>query len=212
MQPWPIIARKLAQLQNMANPPSGSGYSEAVPWVSYDTETYVSTATTELRFFQTTKATRELSNMELAGQYPAPQFFELYGIGLDILTPPQATALSASLDVWGAVFGTGTAGQGGPIATVSVSSKEQFQIPLSFLHGSGGPMGFGWSEAANAAASGAEWANNSLPDGGFPISGSILIPPTVGFSVVLDWPAAVTLSADRDLRAYLYGTLHRRIL
>lgn len=212
MQSWPIIARTLQQLNAMASPPSGTGYSEAVPWVAFDTETYISTATVNIRWFQTTKATRQLSNMELAGQFPAPQYFELYGIGLDPLTPPQTEAQTAITDVWGAVFGTGTAGQGGPTLQLSMSSKEQFLIPMSFLHGSGGPMGFGWSTAASASTTSGEWANNSLPDGGFPISGSIVIPPTVGFSVVGDWPAAVTLSANRDFRLYLYGTLHRRIL
>lgn len=212
MQGWPIVARRKDQLQEAATPTGGSGMSEAVPAVQYDTLTYASAATTQLRFFATTKNTRQLSNMELAGQFPAPQYFELYYVGLDVLTPPQAGALSASLDVWGILFGSGAAAQGGPTLTFSIASKEQFQIPLSYAHGSGGNVGFGWSEAANAAAGGAEWANNSIPDGGFPVGGSIMIPPTQGFSVVLDWPAAVALSADRALRINLVGTLHRRIL
>lgn len=212
MMQWPVTPKSFKALQEEANPPSGQGVSEAIPWVWFDTLTYTSGTTTQLRFFQSTRATTQLSNMPLSGQIQAPQFFEPWFLGLDVLSPPQATALSAWLDVWQILLGTGTAGQGGPTATLLLSQKEYLVLPVSYMHGSGGPTGFGWSEASNAATGGAEYANNSIPDGGFPIAGALTIPPTVSFGVVIDWPAALTLSADRDLRLNLVGTLHRKVL
>lgn len=200
---WPIIARTREQMVELANPPSGRGLSEAVPWVSYDTELYTSATTTEITWFQTTKATRALSNQETAGAFPAPQFFEPYYTVLDILTPPGDR--NALLDVWSILFGTGTGGQSGPHLQLVVSGKEQYRIPMSFLHGSGGPTGFTTRTAV-------EYANNNVADGGWPMNGSMIVPPTVGFSFTGRWPAAVTLSANRDLRLGWVGTLHRRIL
>lgn len=200
---WPIIARSRDGLLNLANPPTGKGLSEAVPWVHYDTETYTSGTTTEITWFQTTKATAQLSNQEIAGAFPSPQFFEPFFTVLDILTPPANA--NALLDVWSILFGTGTAAQGGPTFQLIVSAKEQYRIPMSFLHGSGGPTGFSTRTAV-------EYANNSIPDGGWPMSGSLCVPPTVGFRMNARYPAAVTLTADRALRLSWVGTLHRRIL
>ena len=208
---FPVIPRTKDALIQMATAPGGPNMSEAVPWMLNDTETYTSTATVELRFFATTKNSRQLSNMETAGQLPTPQFFEAYYQGLDLLVPPSTTAaLDSWGDVWALVFGTGTAAQGGPSWTLLMSGKQYGPFPLSTLHGTSGPHGNGYG--STVAGGFIEYGQNSVPDGGWCWNGSLMIPPTVGFNIVCQWPAAVTLTANTALRMNLLGTLHRRIL
>jgi len=209
---FPVIARSGIDLQEMANPPAGKGVSEAVPWMFYDTETYTDNVTTTLNFFRTTKTGIGASNMRLAGQLPAPEYFEVYFVGLDVLAPPAAAAATPVEwnDVWQILFGSGAAGTGGPTWNFIMSGKEYGPFPLSTLHGTGGLHGSGGGVAAGPL--GGLHQTNSVPDGGFCVAGAIMIPPTVGFVINVVWPVAVNISANRDLRINMLGTLHRRVL
>lgn len=203
-----IIPRTAAELQSESTPQSvPGGNMEAVAWTIYDTATYTSAATTALTFFTTTRGTNQLSNLSPAGQFPSPQYFRVFSASLDIIVPPAST--TAVRDVWRILFGTGAAGSGAPSWTFVLANKQYGPFPVSMLHGTGGPQGFGY---ATTAATDNEWANNSFPDGGFGFGNSILIPPQQAFQVALAWDAAVTLAANINLRVSLHGTLYRRIL
>lgn len=210
MQRFPVIARTLQDLQAKANPPSGSGMMEVVPAFFYDSETYIDNTTTTLRFFATTKQNVSLSNMEAAGQFPAPQFFEPWYFYLDTLVPPVAARLTAWADTWALVFGDGTTA-GTPYFQFSMSGKSYAIAPLSTLHGTGGlPGSFGYG--TTTADSIAEQASNAAVIPGWCWEDSLLIPPTVGFQFVITWPVAVNITANRQLRVGMSGPHYRRIL
>lgn len=200
---FPVIARSRAVLAEMAEPTDVSGgQSEALAWNFFDTATYVSAVTTQLEFFTTTRANRQLSNLNGRG-LPTPQYFEIFSFNLDVLTPAgNSTPIE---DTWEALNGTGVAGQGGPTWTFILADKNIGPFPLRTLRGLGGLRGFTTQTTT-------EWAQNGTGDSGFWADGAIVIPPNQTFSIVLDWPSPVTLSANRDLVPSMSGVLHRRIL
>lgn len=206
---FPVRPRTLADLERMATPqPVEGGQSEAVPWQLFNVQTYVSAATTQLRFFTAAPATPRLGNVGGAG-LPAPQFFEAYYISLDIKVEPDvAAAHDPLLDTWGILNGAAGGLAGDPTWTFQLADKNLGQFPLRGLHTLGGPTGF----TTNVTT---EYANNADASGvgTFCFDGAIVIPPTQAFSVTLDWPAAVTLTAGNiELVVTLSGVLHRRVL
>jgi len=196
-----------AALLGQANPQSAT-QPEVFPWVLYDTQSYTSTSTTTLSFFQTVQTDKSLGNMEGAGQLPDPQFFEMYKVGMDVLLRPAAQAGHAATGPIDDIAQLVLSGRGNFI--FQISNKNYGPFPLSFLHASGGPTGFGW--ATMTAEAQVSYANNGIFDGGFPINGGLVIPPKVGFSIVLNWPAALTLQASVNLRVWMFGALYRRVL
>lgn len=203
MLTFPVRARSLKELQSMAEPQVvKGGQSEALAWIFYDTATYVSATTINLSFFTTTRANPQLSNLNGRG-LPSPQYFEGYYFGLDILRVPGNTDVLG--DYWRIVNGTGVAGQGGPTWTFTLADKKWGPFPLTAFHGLGGPQGFSTRTAQ-------EYSNNGPADGGFCGDGAMVIPPNQTFSIDLTWPAAVTLSGNVDVRPYMAGVLHRRVL
>ena len=200
---FPVRARTLAQLSEMAEPTSVSGgNSEALAWTFFDTATYTSGTTTQLTYFTTTRANSQLSNLNGRG-LPTPQYFEIYFFNFDILTP--AGNNTPIEDTWDIINGTGTAGQGAPTWQFVLADKVTGPFPLRQLHGLGGVEGFTTQPTT-------EFGNNGNGQGTFATDGAIVIPPNQTFQIVLTWPAAVTLSASRDLVLSMTGVLHRRIL
>lgn len=204
---FPVRAKSRAALKGDVTPRDvAGGQSEALPWAFFDTATYTSATTTELTFFTTARASRQLTNMATPGQLPDPQFFEVFYMGLDILVAPAATAWS---DV-DALLSGDTAANGGPTFQFELAGKNYAGFPLTFLHESGGVRGFGFS---TVSADAQEYARNAAPDGGWCVDGAIVIPPQQGFSITITWPNAVTLAGGNPaLRPWLAGTLHRRVL
>lgn len=199
---FPVKGRTLEQLKAMADPPKMQGVSEAIPFIFYDTALYVDNTTTELTFFTTSRANRQLSNLNPAGTLPSPQYFEVYGFMVDILYPPAAAAWA---DVHGLLFGAGATAA--PTFEFKLSDKDYGPTPLSALHGTGGIYGF-----SDAAAAPAQYANNAIPDGGWYTDGAIVIPPMESFSATIRWAAAVDIAADKYIRVSMAGVLHRKVL
>lgn len=203
MLKFPVRARTLAELQAMAEPQAvQGGQSEAIPAILFDTATYVDNTTTQLTFFTTTRATPQLSNLNGRG-LPTPQYFEAYYAGCDLLQP--AGNIDALTDASLVMNGTGTAGQGGPTWQFELANKVTGPYPLAAFHTLGGPQGF-------TTRTGIEYGNFGPSDGGFCLDGAIIIPPNQTFSITLTWPAAVNIAANRDIRIWFAGVLHRRVL
>lgn len=183
------------------------GQPELVPWVFYDTQLYTSGTTTSLSFFQVTSTDRTISNMVNAGSLPTPQFFVWYYWGLDVLSRPTTVAGGATgqIDDISQLVLTGRG-----IATFNYQDKDYGPFPLSFLHASGGPVGFGWGTFT--AEESIQYANNGVFDGGFCWNGAITIEPNAGFRVTLTWPAAITLAGgNTNLRVWMMGALNRKV-
>lgn len=178
------------------------GNSEALAWTFFDTATYTSAATTQLTFFTTTRANSRLSNLNGRG-LPTPQYFEIYYFNLDLLSP--AGNNTPIEDQWDVSVGTGVAGIGSPTWSFILADKLTGPFPLRTLHSLGGVQGFTTQTTT-------EWGNNGNGQGTFASDGAIVIPPNQTFQMILDWPVAVTISANRDLVVSMTGVLHRRIL
>lgn len=200
---FPVRARTLSQLSEMAEPTSVSGgNSEALAWTFFDTAQYTSGTTTQLTFFTTTRANSQLSNLNGRG-LPTPQYFEVYFFNFDILG--LAGNASPIEDSWEIQHGTGVAGVGAPTWSFTLADKIMGPFPLYTLHGLGGVVGFTTQTTT-------EFANIGNGQGTFAVDGAVVIPPNQTFQMVLTWPAAVTLAANRDLVVSMTGVLHRRIL
>ncbi len=204
-----IVPRSRMQLDELANP-QGRGVSQATPWILYDSQTYTSAATTTLNFFQTQQNDRTLSNLLQGGALTDPNYFEIYNLGFDILQDGSAIVGVTEAGIADDIAKLMLVGR--PIFTLTIQDKNYGPFPLSFLHTSGGVTGFG--TAGNTAATGnIQFANNSVPDGGWNWRGSVIIQPKVGFSVQVQWSAAQTLAAGNPVvRFWMAGALHRAVV
>lgn len=204
-----VVARTRPALNRQAQPTSAKE-PEALPWVLFDTQAWTSTTTITQTYFQAVQNDKTLGNMEGPGQLPEPQYFEIHYIGADFLLSPNSVASIAAAgplnDIAQFLFG-----QRG-VFTFDVSNKKVGPFPLSFLHASGGPTGY-LAITNAAAAQKNEFANNGIFDGGFCVGGSILIPPKVGFDVIVTLAAAATLqTTPLNVRIWMAGALYRRVL
>jgi hypothetical protein len=200
------VAKTRAQLDALALP-SNARQPEALPWILYHQKTYTSGTTTKLTFFDAVESDDTLGNMETQGSLPDPQYFEIHYIGADFLLDATTAAggeVGAIDDVAKLLFtGRGT-------WTLSIAKKAYGPFPLSFLHASGGPTGFGWGTFT--AEESIQYANNGIFDGGWCVGGALIIPPKVGFSFEVRWSAAQTLNAgNTGVRAWMAGVLHRQV-
>lgn len=201
-----IRARSFQQANAKAIPPSGRS-PEAIWHVAFDTQTYTSAATTTLDFFTAVNVDKTLSNMEAAGQFPAPQVFTLFAITADLWAPAAGVSTSAT-----------TAGNandlylllqvGRPAWLFTLQNKTYGRYPLVTLHGMGGPEAF--LGTAIATPGSMQFARNTV-HGGWNYNGSITIPAQTSFQFNVIWAAAQTLTANWLLRIGLFGQLDRAV-
>ncbi len=188
-----------------AIPPSGMS-PEAIWHVIYDTQTYTSAATTSLDFFAAINADKSLSNMEAAGQFPAPQVFNIYGINADLWTAAPISTNAALLGDLNDLFLLLLVGR--PRWTFTLQNKIYGPYPLTLLHATGGPSGY---LQATTAAAGSTQAGINMPHGGWNYNGSITIPAQTSFQFNVTWQAAQTLTANWLLRVSMSGILSRAV-
>lgn len=200
-----------------ATPPSGAS-QEAIWDQRYDTQVYPTTGITSLTFFTATNADKTLSNMEAAGQFPAPQSFQIYNICCDLY--PNAAGLSEVAAP--AAPATSVPGnvddmqkillQARPVWTLNISSKIYGPYSLTLLHGTGGPQGFLSGFGTVAAAVVAQHARNETSEG-WNYYGSIIIPEQTSFSITVTFQGTlVPVNAAHNIRLSLLGIQQRRVL
>lgn len=208
---FPVKPRLISELQQLANPQI-PGQLEAYPHVLYDTQAFA-TATTSLTFFQTVQTNKSLGNLPTAGQIPDPNYFELFGLCLDINSAVSTAAggtAGALDDIYKILFGDAptTGAEAGRI-TLNKNGKLYGPWPLSVLHATGGPTGAGWGTFT--AEESIQYANNGVFDGGFPINGSIVLAPREPFEFVMEWGGSITVTATAALRLSMIGVYHRKV-
>lgn len=203
-----IVPKTFEQLVALSQPSSGK-LPEALLWPLYSTKSYVSGTTTKLVFFDTVESDKTLSNMETAGSLPDPQFYEIHGMGCDILLDGSVSGANTevgALDDVAKLILTSRS-----MFTLNISNKQYGPVPLTFAHASGGPTGVAFGTLT--APQGVQFANNGIFDGGWPVGGGIVIPPKVGFNVTVEWASAQTLNAGNTfIRMWMIGGLYRRVL
>lgn len=203
----PVTPYNRDQLEALANPISAQ-QPEALVWTFWDTLTFTSASTTTLTFFQTVNTDKTLGNIQQQGSLPDPQYFQMFNVGLDVLRDVTTTASAATTGAVDDVQKLVLTQRGRAVLTIS--GKPYMDVPTSFLHCSGGATGFGW--ATMTAQAQTEFANNSIPDGGYNLMGKVVIPPKQAFDITLSWPAAITLTANVSIRVWVAGVLFRRVL
>jgi len=201
-----IKAKTRQRLLNLATPDS-AGQPEALPWVLYDTQTFVNASTTQLQFFQTVQSDKTLGNMEGAGALPDPQFFEIWYITVDFLFPAVTTNAGVAGDMNDLLIFENA---GRATIEISMSNKVTGPWPVRSAHASGGPIG---TIASAVVTNTQNYSNNGPQDGGLWIGGQIVLPPKVNFAVTLRLAAVQTLNTNNlPICVGLHGVLHRRVL
>lgn len=200
-----LRARPFAVENQKAIPPSGRS-PEAIWHLIYDTKVYTDNSTVSLNFFDSANVgTLDLSNMELPGQFPAPQVFDIHGIFCDLWT---AAGVSTSADNTGNIndimllLFTGR-----PRWILTIQQKNYGPYPLRALHGLGAPAVFGFS------SDGAEILQQAAADRspGWSYNGSLTIPANTAFQFNVTWQAAQDLTADWRIQISMTGKLSRAV-
>lgn len=195
---WDALARRA----NAVN----AGQPEAVPYILFDTQTYVDNTSTTLSFFQTLQSDKTLGNLDQAGTLPSPNFFEIEGIHCDFLNVNAAGAtpvgpLNDILLLQNTNRGT---------FILTISGKEYLRIPLTALHPLGGAIG---TVAGTTTANTMEYYALGGPiDGGFYVGKSLILQPSQSFGARIDWSAASNTTGNVNIRVSLSGVMHRRVL
>ena len=190
------------------------GQPERIPWTWFDTQTYVSGTTVSLDFFQQIQAIKANGNMEAQGQIPAPQYFDVYHIGVKILNDRNVSEVVTAAAVAGTINDTSRLLQGR--LTFSIAQKVYYDGPVYMCPAGGGVV----AEVAVAGTFTAddgeryEAANNGNQDlrNRNNFWGDITIPHNQNFLVRLEWAAALTLLANTQIKIALDGYLYRRVL
>lgn len=195
-------------LKAASTPPSGSS-PEAIWHTVYDTQLFTSASTVRQVFFQSTNADQTRCNMEAAGQFPAPQIFQIYNITADFI-PAGALVTTAAAAVTGAANDLSLLLLASRATwTLTLSNKQYGPYPLSFLHASGSLNAqVGGTTAAGGTL---QWATNT-PLPGWNYFGRIIIPEQNSFTITLNFAAAQTLTQNYDIRIAMSGVLSRRVL
>ncbi len=184
------------------------GQLEAIPWVFYDTQTYVDNTTVSLDFFANVNADKTLCNMEAAAAIPAPNYFEVVAFTIDFLSrPTDANAgVTGALDDIAALQNTG---RGQFIFTMN--QKPYVSAPIRSIGSSGGAVGA--IQGVTAANHVEEWATSSVPGANpYHIQKAVTIAPNNGFGGRINWAAAVDLTANLNICVGMWGVYHRKVV
>lgn len=187
MEPSQLAARYGYPSQFQQYDTQYQGAKEAIGWTWWDVNNYTTAATTQLAFFTTMKATRNLSNMKLAGQLPMPSAFFLRAIRVQIYDLPYDEALVAAPATQTGQLNDHTRLLENGIAELFIGDKLYGQWPLWMLPAGGGIV----TNMGIVAASVLDHNNNGVQDprAVYTLSKPLFIAPQINFRVDLTWPA-----------------------
>lgn len=191
-----------------------AGKKEAIGWKWWDTQTYTSGTTTQITQFFNTRATPDLSNMEVAFQLAAPKAFLVRAVRFYIKQSPLSNTPAATGTAQPSATGNAALLGNTGVFTFTIGSKVYIQEPLWALTSGGGPWGFAASEGATATGLLFDWGQIGPPDPRAVnvLAKPIFIAPQINFSATLTWPAAVTLvGGNPTLQLILDGDLIRPV-
>lgn len=209
MPRFKIYPYNRAQLDAMANPSGGPKQPEAYADELWDSQPFVNATTLSLQFFQTAQTDKTLSNLLTPGQLPQPQYFIIHAVAVDFLFPN--------------ITGTTVPGTGNlndvhllinaarATVTLSISAKPYGPWRVRSCHSAGAPVGFGWGSFT--APVGSQYGHVGPHDGGFPVNGGLIIPPTTDFSALMNFAAVQTLNTNNvQVQVSLLGVRYRKVV
>lgn len=189
---------------------------EAITQPLYSYQAYPAAGTTTMSFFVNPASgatTAEDTNMQLAGQLPAPQKFLVQGIGVDYLPGTAASRFGAQsancqLNDVEAILRRG-------LLTFTIGSKNYLEItplmalpPRSHIDGVAAV-----ADATTAAAAYQSMVTVGYSEGDVFKPNPLLLEASQNFRINITWPggAVAIPSADAAARigVILYGTLYR---
>lgn len=203
MLKFPVRPINYAEVRALAEPQKAN-QPEVIPWTYFDTQSLASNWTAQ-SFFATPQTDKTLGNIEQGGTIPADTFFQIWAFNVDFLIPAYGNTATPEIanDVLQILYGARAT------LNFSIASKVYAQTPLTFLHGSGGAR----LSVVNSNATAATIVNHAqaeIPDGGFWVDGSIILPPNQSFTLSLTGTAAV-LNATRSVRISMVGVKYRPV-
>ena len=179
---------------------NASGEMDVIYQPLYDYATYLAAGQTSLNFFQNPIGqlgkTREDTNMESAGQLPAPQKFVVEAISIDFFPGAVTSAGNTNWEDAYTVF------QSGYLDFVVGSKSRLQQAPLGAFPP---PYRLGGSSGSAAAVDYSSFAGqmfNIIP---------VTLPANQNFSVSLNWAVGLPISVDARIGVKLHGNLYRSV-
>jgi hypothetical protein len=161
---------------------------EVIPDVLYDTLTIGAAAnsTPELRFFQQTNVTLDISNMKQAGMLGNPEAFLIQNIRVFFKVPAQIIAASAPGAFTG-LFNDEVLAANTGIAELTIGNKKYGPWPLWMLPASN--MVQGSISSAGATAANVAVAYGQLGGPLYPLFPNLMLSPLQPFVMSVRWPA-----------------------
>ena len=202
------LPKRYDALMAQARPNRGD-QPESVPWVFYDTQSYLAAGSARLTFFgnagQTDPTMSNLGN----GTLETDQFFELQRAFMSMLAALSITTTAAVTGAANDINILHNAARG--IVTFSMLNKAYGPFPLDFFGRPGGGMFQGTSEGTETApARNIIQSGESVMNGGFPFLNALTIPPVTAFRVFADFNSTA-ISGNLNIRHALLGVFHRRV-
>ncbi len=203
---YPTQASSYDQLFQNANVTNAT-VPEAIPWIYYDSQNFV-TAGTAVTYFAATNADTSLCNIEQPNTIAGEKYFMLYAITFDFLMGVSnlgSSSTAPQFDDAHQIMETAH-----PALSMILADKLIFRIPLAACHAIGGYQA--WIAGSNF--SGSQIFNsvqNQASDGAWWCDGAIILPPRQSFQISVNTNTAWTLTATRSCRLSLHGVLYRPV-
>ncbi len=186
------------------------GQIESIGWKWWDTQTFISGTTVALTNFFTTRATPDLSNMEVQFQLAAPKAFLCRAIRFFVKQRPEAATLPVggsqapgAIDNIAQLINTG-------VMSFVIGNKTYALEPLWCLTAGGGAYG---NLAIASTTISMDYAQNGIPDPRAvnTLSKPLFIGPQINFNARIDWAATLTLTRNLAITLLLDGDLLRPV-
>jgi hypothetical protein len=182
---------------------------EVIPDQLYDTQTYTDNSTTNMNFFSSVATNQSTSNMTQPGMLPNPQSFLIQAIRLYFRVTVMTVDMAASAaNLVGTINDIALLVNTGRL-TLTIGQKTYGPWRLWML-----PAGSFLNPSLAAAGAEAAAQVSTYGQIGGPLWGMfphLMVAPMQNFSVQLQWPSAVDLSANMDIEVMFDGQRARAI-
>lgn len=198
-----VRPRTLAELTNIAFP-AQANQPECIPWVWFDQENITST-TSNQTFFATIQTDPTLGNIQQPNTISSDQWWQIFGFTLDYNAGASQNSNAAAQQLDDLLIIQETCRT---VFLFTIGQKQYVNVPITFLHASGGVQTFvAGTPASNALFN---YAQNYAADGGYYVDGALVVPPRQTFSATTVG-VATTLTSTRGVRISMHGVLYRGV-
>lgn len=187
--------------------------SEVINGALWDTVQYAQAGQLQLTFFTATRATVDLSNMEINGQLAYPKAFLIRAIKLYLKQRPESVNQTAPAAIQtGAINNVAGILNGGALQ-LTIGSKTYGPFPLWALQSGGGAFG---GLAVNGTLAAGDYADAGgfgwpVSKNAYTLSVPLFIEPQMNFRVDLYWGVVFAITRATNLTVAFEGDLFRPV-